>query len=325
MERKKLMCVGGLVALLLAGCAPQQSRMGYIGADTAKRTALEMASLSEQDVSQLSTDMNTREGLDYYQVSFEAGGKDYQYEIDALTGVVISGPALEEPARTDVSPVADADTYITSESDSSTDTASAAPESSSEMTPSGSESSAEMTPPASESSAGAIPSAQNGGSDITPAASGVSTDSYIGEDAAKRYALEHAGLDISQVTKISVKLEHEHSGWVYDVEFDTADYKEYDYEIDAYSGAVISYDYDTEHSIPQQGNTNTITAEQAQQLALDQVPGAAVTDIEKFKTNHDDGALRYKGKIRYDGMVYEFEIDAYSGLIHEWSAEPYDH
>lgn len=271
MERKKLMCVGGLVALLLAGCAPQQSRMGYIGADTAKRTALEMASLSEQDVSQLSADMNTWEGLDYYRVSFEAGGKDYQYEIDALTGVVISGSAPEKPARTDAPPVADADTYI------------------------------------------------------TPASSGVSADSYIGEEAARRYALEHAGLDSSQVTKISVKLEHEHSGWVYDVEFDTADYKEYDYEIDAYSGAVISYDYDTEHGIPQQGNTNTITAEQAQQLALDQVPGAAATDIQKFETDYDDGALRYKGKILYDGMEYEFEIDAYSGLIHEWSAESYDH
>ncbi|MDE7273526.1 MAG: PepSY domain-containing protein [Lachnospiraceae bacterium] len=312
MERNKLICVGGLVALLLAGCAPQQSRMEYIGADTAKRTALEMASLSEQDVSQLSTDMNTREGLDYYQVSFEAGGKAYQYEIDALTGVVISGPALEESAGTAAPPVLDADTYITSGSDSSAGMTAVTPGSP-----------AETTPAASESSADVIPSAQNAGSDSTTAASGVSADSYIGVEEAKRYALEHAGLDISQVAKISADLELEHSRWVYDVEFDTTDGKEYDYEIDAYSGAVLSYDYDAERNAPQQGNANTITAEQAQQLALDQVPGAAQTNIQKFKTDYDDGALRYEGKILYDGMEYKFEIDAYSGLILEWSAEPY--
>ena len=38
-----------VLLLLFSGCAQRQSQMGYIGADAAKRAALEAASLSEQD------------------------------------------------------------------------------------------------------------------------------------------------------------------------------------------------------------------------------------------------------------------------------------
>ena len=107
------------------------------------------------------------------------------------------------------------------------------------------------------------------------------------------------------------------------MEFYTQNYEEYDYEIDAYTGAIISFDYDAEYYSSQQGSSSAITAEQAQQLALAQVPGASESDIRKFKTDHDDGMLLYEGEIIYDGMEYEFEIDAYSGFIREWSAEPF--
>ena len=31
-----------------------------------------------------------------------------------------------------------------------------------------------------------------------------------------------------------------------------------------------------------------------------------------------------KGRIRYDGMEYKFKLDAYSGALTEWEAEPDD-
>ena len=34
-----------------------------------------------------------------------------------------------------------------------------------------------------------------------------------------------------------------------------------------------------------------------------------------------DGRMEYEGRLIYDNMLYEFKIDAYSGLIVEWEAE----
>ena len=81
MRRNKFLCMIVLLLLLFSGCAQRQSQMGYIGADAAKRAALEAASLSEQEVSSFRTDMGTRDGLDYYQVCFEAAGRSYMWHI----------------------------------------------------------------------------------------------------------------------------------------------------------------------------------------------------------------------------------------------------
>lgn len=51
-------------------------------------------------------------------------------------------------------------------------------------------------------------------------------------------------------------------------------------------------------------------------------PGATASDIREFETDYDDGRTEYEGKIVYDGMEYEFEIDGYSGAIRNWESEP---
>ena len=288
MRRKTPLYIVGLIAVLLTGCSQQQSQMSYIGAEAAKQTALEAASLSEQEVSSISTDMSTRDGLDYYQVCFEVGNQSYQYDVDALTGVVISAEGAAGISGIQ----------------------------SGQSEPSG--------PQGPEHSGSGTASLNHQPVGTTaPAAPSSGTDGYIGEEEARRIALEHAGLAENQVTFVSSFLEFDDGHWEYDVEFYTADYVEYDYEIDAYTGAVISFDYDAEYYSPQTGGSSTITTEQAQQLALAQVPGAAESDIRKFKIDTDDGILLYEGKIIYNGMEYEFEIDAYSGTIREWSAEPF--
>lgn len=278
MKQKFFLCTMGMAALLFSGCAKQQSQMGYIGAETAKQTALTDASLSVQDVGTITTDMSTRDGVDYYQVSFQADGQSYQYDIDALTGVIISartqGGEAVQPEQTESSAFAAAVSTQPSETE-------------------------------------------------TLEVSKSSDREYIGEEEARRIALEHAGLDSDQATFVSSSLELEKDQWVYDVEFYSSDYKEYDYEIDAYTGTVVSYDYDAENNLPQPSNSDAITVEQAKKLALAQVPGATDSDIRKIETDYDDGILQFEGKILYNGMEYEFEIDAYSGLIREWSAEPF--
>ncbi len=65
----------------------------------------------------------------------------------------------------------------------------------------------------------------------------------IGVDQAKTIALNHAGLSASDVNFAKAKLENDDGRIVYEVEFYHGN-REYDYTIDAYSGAILEYDAD---------------------------------------------------------------------------------
>ena len=105
------------------------------------------------------------------------------------------------------------------------------------------------------------------------------------------------------------------------MEFYTADYTEYDYEIDAADGTILSSDFDAEGYTAPTDSATAITADQAKEIALAEVPGATVDDIYEFELDRDDGRLEYEGAIWYDGTEYEFTIDGYSGAIRSWEAD----
>lgn len=149
---------------------------------------------------------------------------------------------------------------------------------------------------------------------------GQTSTGSISADRAKEIALDHAGLTASQVTFAWAKLDWDDGRLVYDVEFYTADYKEYDYEIDANTGAVLSFDYDAEYySRPANtGNTSTgttISEARAREIALAQVPGATASNVRKVKLDWDDGRAEYEVEIVYHNMEYDFDIDANTGTI----------
>ena len=50
------------------------------------------------------------------------------------------------------------------------------------------------------------------------------------------------------------------------------------------------------------------------------MPGASEKDIH-IELDSDDGQFRYEGDIIYEQKEYDFEIDANSGNILEWSEE----
>lgn len=73
------------------------------------------------------------------------------------------------------------------------------------------------------------------------------------------------------------------------------------------------------------GNTGStsgvaVTLEEAQNIALERVPGASAQNIS-IEIDEDDGWYIYEGDIVYDGMEYEFEIDANTGNILKWEEE----
>ena len=283
MKRKAIpaLCAAGLLALALTGCGGGTAggQAEYIGIDAAKAVALEAAGVAEDDAVFSTAGLDKRNGMDYYAVDFTAGGRSYEYDIDAVTGVVIDsssgGGTAETPAAGD---------------DDGTASAPAA---------------ASPSPSAGQTTGGQA--------------------AAVTEEQARETALSHAGLTADQVTFVRSKLDRDDGRLMYDVEFYTSGYKEYDYEIDASTGEILSYDYDAEGYSYQPNATpgTAITAEQARAAALAEVPGAAESDIYEFETDRDDGRLEYEGKIIYNNTEYEFTIDGYSGAIREWDAEPF--
>ena len=78
-----------------------------------------------------------------------------------------------------------------------------------------------------------------------------------------------------------------------------------------------------------QGNTGSgsssgaaISQDEAVQIALERVPGATAQDV-RIELVRDDGRYKYEGEIIYNNTEYDFEIDANSGTILEWSEERY--
>ena len=66
---------------------------------------------------------------------------------------------------------------------------------------------------------------------------------YIGEAKAKSAALSHAGLDNGSITEYECKLDREDGRMVYEIDFKCNGF-EYEYEIDAVSGAIVKQDKD---------------------------------------------------------------------------------
>ena len=72
---------------------------------------------------------------------------------------------------------------------------------------------------------------------------GTSSSTAIGVEKAKTIALNDAGLSASQVTFTKAQTDWDDGRMEYDVEFRSGGI-EYEYEIDAYSGAILSRDVD---------------------------------------------------------------------------------
>ena len=141
----------------------------------------------------------------------------------------------------------------------------------------------------------------------------------ITQEDAKRIALEHAGLSASDVTFYRVYEDWENGRNVYEIEFYSGNI-EYDYEIDKATGAIISYDSDIEGWAPSVPGGNPITLDQARNLVLAKVPGMTAQNV-RIHQDWDDGRKIYEGEAWYNGVEYEFEIDASTGAFLDWSAE----
>ena len=217
----------------------KQQQAEYIGKEAAAQLALSSSGVAPADAKSMTTDLDSRSGTDYYRVAFSTDNGNYEYMIDAVTGVVIESqtPGAENSAQKDQS-----DDAKTSDSGS--------------VSASGGEASASGTSDSGYGSAkNNTGSADNSGQTAN------------GSNSSDKNTASNQNSSVSP------------------------------------SGSAIS-------------------AARAKQLALAQVPGASESDLREFEVDYDDGRMEYEGKIYYNGMEYEFEIDAYSGAFRSWEVEP---
>ena len=177
---------------------------------------------------------------------------------------------------------------------------------------------------------GALTGCGNGGNSGSGAGS-----ADIGRDAALEAALNDAGVSEADTTRLKVSEDMDDGRKVYEIGFDVAE-KEYDYEIQASDGAILSSDVETnegytaaQNSTQSQQNADNagtgtsdaaVSLEEATRIALDKVPGATEQDI-RINLDYDDGRQKYEGDIIYEQMEYDFEIDANTGEVIEWIEE----
>ena len=144
---------------------------------------------------------------------------------------------------------------------------------------------------------------------------GTAQSNHITADRAKEIALADAGLSASSVVFIRAQQDWEDGRAVYEVEFYSGN-TEYDYEIDAITGAIRSADRDVEgFTVPttsSSSSTAAISADRAKQIALAEVPGGTVF---KCQLDRDDGRLVYEVEVYSGSTEYDFEIDAQTGAI----------
>lgn len=164
-------------------------------------------------------------------------------------------------------------------------------------------------------------------SGCTTAASGANTNPIKTEEA-KQIALDHASVAAADVTFLRADLSTEDGRKVFDIEFYNGA-AEYDYEIDAVTGDILSSDMDIEdYIIPKPSSSSAgssavidrsngaISIEKAKEIALAHA-GVAAADVSFVRAEQD----RENGKNVFDiefyqgNTEYDYEIDVVTGDI----------
>ncbi|WP_294382457.1 PepSY domain-containing protein [uncultured Clostridium sp.] len=143
----------------------------------------------------------------------------------------------------------------------------------------------------------------------------VNSNNKITIEEAKSIALKHSNLDESQVSFIRSEYDFDNGIEKYEIEFYYNNNK-YEYEINAKTGDIISYDYDIEKHLTSQQTNDKITIEEAKSIALKHSNlDESQVSFMKAKYEFDDGIGKYEIEFYYNFKEYEYEINASNGEI----------
>lgn len=148
----------------------------------------------------------------------------------------------------------------------------------------------------------------------------------ITEEEAKTIALNHAGLQSSEVTFIEVELDH--PAGKYEVEFYCGKI-EYEYHIGVTTGAILKVDYDVRGShIPdnsQSASSEDIPAEQAKEIVLEHAGlSASGAVFVRVNIDYEDSRRIYEVEFYAGNTEYDYKLDAKTGKILSWDHDVED-
>lgn len=176
--------------------------------------------------------------------------------------------------------------------------------------------------------------------------------SYIGVDRARELALSDAGVSAANARILKCCLDWEDGRAVYEVEFCSLR-TEYDYELDAASGAILKKELDLpdfdwschddyrighgqgwHHSEaghhgqagwagPNGSGTNPaglISRARAIEAAAQRLDGQVYT-VSKCELDDDDGRWLYEIELKVGRTEYECEVDAVTGAVLKWEQD----
>ena len=155
----------------------------------------------------------------------------------------------------------------------------------------------------------------------------------ITEADAKQIALDHAGVAEGDTQRLRVKLDYDDGVQEYEVTFYVGN-REYDYDIDASTGTIRSFDSEIEDdyniasapsATPAAASASSgaaITEAEAKQIALDHA-GVSESETERMrvKLGRDDGVQEYEVNFYVGNREYDYDINAATGEIRSHDSE----
>lgn len=157
-----------------------------------------------------------------------------------------------------------------------------------------------------------------------PVVTPTETSTRITADEAIAIALNDANLTKDQIWDLDVELDRDAGTLHYDVDFEQDD-KDYDYEIDAVTGAILKKKTPAKTASKPVANPDTLkkptekkqlTKNQARDIALKHagLTTAQVKDLE-IELDKDGGSVHFDVDFEANGYDYDYEIHAESGKI----------
>lgn len=154
-----------------------------------------------------------------------------------------------------------------------------------------------------------------------------SQSAYIGLEAAKEAALKHAGVSASDATFVEAEYDYDDGRMVYEVEFHVKG-TEYDYEIDAQTGAVVKYknEQNGANTSGSSANTSSFIGESAAKTAALNHAGVSESSTKYCNAwlEYDDGRPEcYEVEFMAGNTRYEYKIALTSATVLESERESY--
>lgn len=222
-----------------------------ITAEEAKAIAMAHAGVLETEVKFVTTEFEYEKGVPEWEIEFYVGVLEYDYDIHGITGEILSFDQEIEFGKPDMTPSVD-----------------------------------------------------------------TSTNGYLTQDQVKDIILAHAGVSESDISRLEYDFEMEKGVPEYEVEFYVG-FAEYDYEINAITGEILSFESDGKNNNTGTTDTAEIITEAEAKVAALQHAGLAESEISRYtsKLVFEDRVYQYEIEFDMGRVEYEYDIDAITGAI----------